>query len=101
MDVTGEGRSNTGVADLTSRMAIGTNTTIAITATRALRTTHCSPATETMAELENRWLMRVCKVVGWSCRQDLFGLHSDRPETFVPMSECVFQSAIELMNLNA
>jgi hypothetical protein len=54
-----------------------------------------------MAELENRWLMRVCKVVGWSCRQDLFGLHSDRPETFVPMSECVFQSAIELMNLNA
>jgi hypothetical protein len=49
MDTTGNGKSNIGVADRTNRMATGNNTAIAITATMALRTTHCSSSSETMA----------------------------------------------------
>jgi hypothetical protein len=43
---------------------------------------------------------RVCKVVDWSCRESQLGMVSDRPEAFVPMTECVFQSSIEHMNAN-
>jgi hypothetical protein len=52
MDGNGEGKSNTGLADLTRRMAIGNNTAIAITAARALRITNCRPASEAIAELD-------------------------------------------------
>ena len=37
---------------------------------------------------------------GGSCRESQLGLVVDRLEALVPMTECVFQSAIEPMNAN-
>jgi len=42
----------------------------------------------------------VCKVVVWSYGKNHLGLVSDRPEALVPMTECVFQRAVEHMNAN-
>jgi hypothetical protein len=52
MEATGNGKSSTGVADRTRKMAIGNNTANAITTTMALRTAHCSSGSETRAEEE-------------------------------------------------
>jgi hypothetical protein len=52
MEATGNGKSNTGIADRAMKMAIGNKTANAITTTMALRTAHCSSGGEAMAEVE-------------------------------------------------